>query len=659
MRKLYGLIAVLMVISMVLVACGKATPEAESPNPYLGSNKLDGNGAPKDFFSDVHVRSAFAYAFDWESYARDLYNTEAVQSFQLPLEGMPGFDPKAPHFVFDLDKAAAEFKLADVDKDGIASGDETDGTDIWNVGFRIQMLYNQGNTVRQTVSEILASNLSKVNEKFQVEVLGLPWPAYLAAQRAGQIPIMTAGWQEDIHDPHNWYQPYTTGSYGSRQHLPDDLIAKIRPLLEAGVAETDSAKRSKTYFELNQLYYDNVIGFPLVLATTHNFEQAWVQGRILNPIYSGINFSTIFKAEGAPNPATFTEAVIGDIIDLDPALAYDTSSGEVIQNVYETLVFYDGSRTDKFVPKLAESYDISADGLTYTFKIRKDVKFHSGNVMTPSDVAYSLQRGILQGGYVSPQFLLAEPIFGVGIDDISLLVDDTGAMADDRATLIAADAVKLKSACETVKAAIVADDAAGTVTMKLKQPWGPLLATISQTWGSILEQKWVVSNAGWDGSCDTWQNFYASTTEDDSIDKVANGTGPFKLDHWTPTEEIVLTKNADYWGEAPKLDRVVRLVIDEFGTRFAMLQAGDADYIDVLPDQRPQVDLLVGLMDAYDPATGEYSADKPICAVDQAGLGQAKFTECAAGETPTNKIRLYIGRPGITQDVVTFNFGIQ
>ena len=92
----------------------------------------------------------------------------------------------------DLAQCEAEFKLADVDKDGIAAGDDPEG-DVWTTGFRVQMSYNQGNTTRQTIAEILAGNLSAVNELFQVETLGLPWPAYLRAQRAKQLPLMT-GW---------------------------------------------------------------------------------------------------------------------------------------------------------------------------------------------------------------------------------------------------------------------------------------------------------------------------------------------------------------------------------------------------------------------------------------------------------------------------------
>lgn len=266
----------------------------ESVNPYIGSGKLDGNGVPTDFFADVHIRKAFSYAFDWDTFINDVYNGEAVQSVALPMPGMPGYDAEAPHYTFDLEKAAEEFKLADLDKDGIPAGEDPEG-DVWTTGFRLQMLYNQGNTTRQIVAEIMAGSLSSINELFAVEVLGLPWPTYLAAQRAKRIPIMTAGWLEDIHDPHNWYQPYTTGAYGGRQNMPQDLKDQFKAFLDEGVAATDPAARAEVYYELNQLYYDLCPGVPLVLATSHGFEQRWVTGRIMNPLYPGMYFYPMSK----------------------------------------------------------------------------------------------------------------------------------------------------------------------------------------------------------------------------------------------------------------------------------------------------------------------------------------------------------------------------
>jgi len=685
MRKLMTVLGVLVVLSMVLTACATPTPAptqppAEQPtaapetpteaapteaapveevalNPYLGSNKLDGNGIPATFFDDIHIRKAFAYAFDWDTLINDVYKGEAVQSLTLSLPGMPGYDLNSPHYTLDLEKSAEEFKLADVDKDGIPAGEDPD--DVWEMGFRVQMLYNTGNTTRQIMSEIMQANLAAVNEKFVIEILGLPWPAYLAAQRAHKIPIMTAGWLEDIHDAHNWYQPYTTGTYGARQNMPEDLRAQFKTFLDEGVSLVDQAARHQVYLKFNQLYYDEVPGIPLVLATAHAYEQSWVEGRILNPIFSGLYYRTMYKTDAAKDPKSYVDTSIGDADTLDPALSYDTSSGEVVQNVYETLVFYDGIATDKFVPMLAESWTVSDDGKVWTFKIRQGVKFHEGGDLTPSDVAYSFQRGLLQGGYSSPQWLLAEPFLGVGNDDITMIVDG-GASADDREALAKVDPATLKTACETVKSAIVADDAAGTVTMTLAQPWGPFLPTIANGWGSIMDKEWVVANGGWDDSCDTWQNFYGMVSADDPFTAKANGTGAFKLDHWTPGTEIALTKFDGYWGDAPKLDRVTIKIIPEFGTRFAMLQAGDADSMDVSVENRPQLDKLVGVMRVFDSTTFEYGPDTPVCAYNPDELGLAKFTACAAGETGLQQpLRLYMGRPLLQQDVILFNFLIE
>lgn len=113
-------------------------------------------------------------------------------------------------------------------------------------------------------------------------------------------------------------------------------------------------------------------------------------------------------------------------------------------NVYNSLIFYDKTAPDHFVPELAlevpslENGGISADGRTYTFHIRPDVHFHNGALLTPEDVAYTFQRGLLQGGSASPQWLLAEPLLGVA--DVSLLVDQTGALMDNPVDLAAADA---------------------------------------------------------------------------------------------------------------------------------------------------------------------------------------------------------------------------
>lgn len=128
-----------------------------------------------------------------------------------------------------------------------------------------------------------------------IETVGLPWPTFLRTLRASQAPYFASGWIEDIHDPHNWYQPYMVGTYAGRQKLPADLTAQFSDILGRGVAATDPAERQKIYEEANALYFEQVPTILLATATTHSFVPRWVHGRILNPIFFGDYFYTMYK----------------------------------------------------------------------------------------------------------------------------------------------------------------------------------------------------------------------------------------------------------------------------------------------------------------------------------------------------------------------------
>ena len=130
-----------------------------------------------------------------------------------------------------------------------------------------------------------------------------------------------------------------------------------------------------------------------------------------------------------------------------------------------------------------------------------------------------------------------------------------------------------------------------------------------------MDKEWVIENGGWDGTCDTWQNFYGMTSAEDPFSPIANGTGAYKLEQWTPGEETVLAKFDGYWGTPANIKTVIRKDVDEFGTRFSMLQQGDADFIYVPAEQRPQVDPLVGEMCVFDLETNLYNEPVAVCAV--------------------------------------------
>ena len=255
----------------------------------------------------------------------------------------------------------------------------------------------------------------------------------------------------------------------------------------------------------------------------------------------------------ASDTTTFVYQTFGDIATMDPALAYDTASSTFIEHIMEPLIVFNYKDDNSYVPALAvevpsaENGLISEDGLTYTFNIREGVSFHEGGTLEPSDVAYTFHRGLLQSDPSSAQLLLLEPLLGYISADVTEEIDD-GAYAGDREALIAnASPEDLVATCEKVMATVVADDAAGTVTFNLAQPWAPLMGTLAGSWGHVIDMEWAAEQGDWDGSCETWQNFYSPGNEGDALNNVINGTGPFMLENWTPGEEYSLVRFDDYW----------------------------------------------------------------------------------------------------------------
>ncbi|MCA3664403.1 MAG: ABC transporter substrate-binding protein, partial [Methylobacterium sp.] len=105
---------------------------------------------------------------------------------------------------------------------------------------------------------------------------------------------------------------------------------------------------------------------------------------------------------------------IDDIISLDPAEVFEFSGSEVTGNIYDRLVNYDVKDPSRIVGQLAESWSASADGMTYTFKLKPNLKFHSGNPITSADVVYSFQRAVTLNK--SPGFIITQ--FGINKDNV-------------------------------------------------------------------------------------------------------------------------------------------------------------------------------------------------------------------------------------------------
>jgi ABC-type transport system substrate-binding protein len=390
------------------------TMHVKPESTFIGSGALDGSGIPPDFFADVHIRKAFAACFDYDTYISDVEMGEALKRNGPIIQPMTGFDPNDPPMpVYDPEKCAEEFKLADLDKDGIPAGE--DDNDVWNTGFFMMMAYNTGNASRRIAAELLKAGIESINDKFTIDILALPWPAYLKQQRAGFLPIYRIGWLEDYHHPHNWVQPYLSkaGAYGYSLGLPEDLQNQFDTMIAEAKTKTDPVEANEAYKAIQRMASEYQTSLWGVQPIGRHYEQLWIEDWFYNPTFPCAFAYGLKESADSPDPTTLIEGTIGDPETLDPAWMYDTASSCQVWRLYDPLIHVKAGSYEEFVGQLADTWNISDDGLTYSFHIRDGVKFHQGGDLDAHDAAYAIWRGMLQDRAAGPQWMFWDALFGV------------------------------------------------------------------------------------------------------------------------------------------------------------------------------------------------------------------------------------------------------
>ncbi|MEM3459285.1 MAG: ABC transporter substrate-binding protein [Candidatus Bathyarchaeia archaeon] len=278
------------------------------------------------------------------------------------------------------------------------------------------------------------------------------------------------------------------------------------------------------------------------------------------------------NSETVPNPDHMIIARSNLPGNIDPALLWSSNDFELALNVYEPLIFYDRERINSFVPRLATSWNMSADGLNYTFEIRQGVKFHNNDTLTVEDVEYSFER-ILVMDINWPSAFLYDALFGLA------------GSRDEYGNIIVNASL--------LDGAITRTDT--TVTFHLSRPYGPFLQVLS-VFGFIVNKDWCIAHGEWPG---TWNNWTLYNKPENSQINMMNteppgphidamcGTGPFMLDYYQRGVNYSLVKFDDYWGGWPApgangfLQRVTVRGISDWATRRDLFLSGELDSVDV------------------------------------------------------------------------------
>lgn len=208
-----------------------------------------------------------------------------------------------------------------------------------------------------------------------------------------------------------------------------------------------------------------------------------------------------------------------DASTFDPHFCTDSATEIFNKNIYNNLVRFNGNL--EIMPDLAESWEVSADGLIWTFNLRQNVKFHDGTPFNAEAVKVSFER---------------------------VLNPDTGSPR--------------RSVLQIISSVEVVDD--NTVKIKTSSPCGSLLNLLAHPVSAIISPA-AIEKYGKD------------------LGTHPVGTGPFMFNEWKIDEELILDRNPDYFDGAPQVSKLIFRVIPDDSTRSLLLESGSADVAMRLP----------------------------------------------------------------------------
>lgn len=274
---------------------------------------------------------------------------------------------------------------------------------------------------------------------------------------------------------------------------------------------------------------------------------------------------------------------------IDPAKLNEPTGATILHVLYDRLLTFEGDDVTEAVPSLAESYEVSDDASTYTFTLRDGLTFSDGNELTSDDVLWSLQR-----------------VQNIQSNSSVFLEGITITAPDDRTVVLEAD----RSIPELPF--ILASPALGILNREVVEAEG--------------------GSAGEDAATDD--------TAEQFLNTASAGSGPYMLESFDNTSQVVLAVNPEYWGDAPAVDRIVlrnveterqRLNVERGEAQLALDLAGD--FLDELPDElaiasSPAPDVWFVYMNA-DPSVSEATASPQFQEAVRYGLDYDGLLEIA------------------------------
>jgi oligopeptide transport system substrate-binding protein len=409
----------------------------------------------------------------------------------------------------------------------------------------VEILYNTLESHKQIAEAIV--QMWKENLGVTVGLGNTEWKVYLDRMTKLDYDIARGGWVFDYNDPHNMFECWQTGNGNNRTGWAN---GKYDKLIAEAMLEQDNAKRWEKYEEAEKLLVDEAPILPIYFYVNKNMVAPKVKGWEDNVLNLHPYDAIWIEKDGKKAPAADQKLVFNNGAEpqtLDPAIMSGQPEHRIALGLFEGLCRPD-PKTLAPLPGVAEKWEISADGKTYTFHLRENAKWSNGDPVTAEDFVWSWTRVIDPAALTTPSEYAqifdwikgAKPIIRGESKDLSKI----GLRAKDARTLV----VELEQSCPFFLN-LVAFETYAPVHRKTVE-------TFKDQW---TQPKNIVSN------------------------------GPFKLKEWTLNSQIVLVPADTYWDKTRvSLTELTILPIANLDTSLNKFIAGEVDWIDDVPIARAE-----------------------------------------------------------------------
>jgi peptide/nickel transport system substrate-binding protein len=260
-------------------------------SPYIGTGSLP-NGIPTDFFNNTHVRRAFAYSFDQTQYIDQAFFGEAMRRYTPLFSGLcPDYRNATSGYDVSYSLAEVELKQAIFDNQS-----------VWNSGFSLQILYNEGGDQRRirvemirSFFQVLSTYDGRVGPAFIVNIGTIDYPSYLNYIEDEMLPLFHLPLTVDFVDADNmirsymhsseyfsYYQNYTLANgWGGSRGYNYPAMNKDE-LIDLAFVTPDGPERAKMYADLESIYLNDCPSFTIPTQTGRRWCQHWVKGWYYN-----------------------------------------------------------------------------------------------------------------------------------------------------------------------------------------------------------------------------------------------------------------------------------------------------------------------------------------------------------------------------------------